>query len=41
MRHIQSIAIDMDQVITDTLKKELALYNKLFKTNMKKEDLVG
>lgn len=41
MGHIQSIAIDMDQVITDTLKKEIALYNRLFNKNITKEDLIG
>ena len=41
MEEIHSIAIDMDQVIVDSLKKEIALYNRLFNKDITKEDLVG
>lgn len=41
MEEIQSIAIDMDQVIVDTLKKEIEVYNKLFQRNITEEDLIG
>lgn len=35
------IAIDMDEVIADTFAKELKVYNQLFKTDYRKEDLAG
>ncbi len=41
MEEIQSIAIDMDQVIVDTLQKEIDTYNRLFNKNLVKDDLSG
>ena len=35
------IAIDMDEVLADTLAKELTLYNRDHGTNVSKEDLAG
>lgn len=35
------IAVDMDEVLADTLAKELKVYNQLFKTDFSRKDLEG
>ncbi|NLP34143.1 MAG: 5'-3'-deoxyribonucleotidase [Clostridiales bacterium] len=41
MKHLKTLAFDMDEVITDTLAKKIAVLNDLFHRNVTKEDFLG
>ena len=41
MTNKKSIAFDMDEVITDTLSKNIQVMNELFQTNFNKSDCIG